>query len=371
MAKMFFYPLGNADSTLLHLNDGRLVLKDFFHPELEDDDKRIDLASELNDYVRSLDRDYIDVVAFSHADDDHLHGAEEFFWLEHAKKYQDENRVKIIELHVPANFITEKGLENTARVIQKEARLRLKTGAGIMIHGYPEQLNDWFNDEGIDPNSREDLIIHAGELIPGFNVKNGGVEIFVHSPFSFELEDEEENRNDNSLVWHITFFEGDQTCTAILGADAGHDAWANIVYLTEKNDHEEKLSFDLFRISHHCSYKSLSEDKGESETIPRKEVEKIFQQGHDKCILISSSLPIPDEDTDQPPHYQAKAYYEKVVKDKGNENNFFVTMEWRSVENPKPIIVETGGGNNGFTIKKSAGSFVASQVTQRQPPRVG
>ena len=44
-------------------------------------------------------------------------------------------------------------------------------------------------------------------------------------------------------------------------------------------------------------------------------------------------------------------------------------MEWRSIDDPKPIVIETG--KFGFTIKKSEGSFIASQVTRRQPPRVG
>ena len=366
---MIFYPLGNADSTLLHLDDDRLILKDYFCPVLNDDDKRVNLANELGDYVRSLDRDHIDIVAFSHADDDHLHGAEEFFWLQHAKKYQDEDRIKISEMHVPANFIIESELENSARIIQQEARHRLREGEGIIIHGYPEQIKEWLDDEGIDSDTRKEILIHAGDLIPGYTSENGGVEIFVHAPFSFQIEEGEENRNDNSLVWHVSFFEGDSTQTAILGADAGHETWANILYLTEKNGHDERITFDLFRISHHCSYKSLSEEKGETETIPREEVAKLFDQGKEECILISSSWPISNEDSDQPPHFQAKAFYERVVKEKGNENKFYVTMEKPNEENPKPIIVETG--KFGLTVKKAAGLIAAAQVTRRQPPRVG
>jgi hypothetical protein len=369
MAKMIFYPLGNADSTLLHVKDDRLILKDYYRPELEEDDKRVDLSLELGDYVRSLDRDYIDLVAFSHADDDHLCGCDEFFWFECDRKYQGEDRIKINELHVPANIITETGLENSARALQREARHRLRKGQGIRIHGYPEQLDDWFKTEGINPKAREGLLLHAGNLIPGYSAENGGIEIFIHSPFSFKLEEEEENRNDNSLVWHITFFAGDKKWKAILGSDATHQDWADIVKLTEINKNDDRLAFDLFRISHHCSYLSLSEDKGETVTIPRKEVANLFEKGNENCILISSSLPIPSEDTTQPPHFQAKAYYEKVVQEKGNSNNFYVTMEFPDEEDPKPIIVETG--IYGFTVKKIAGLSVAAEVTRRQPPRVG
>ncbi|MCG3139199.1 MAG: hypothetical protein HDKAJFGB_00061 [Anaerolineae bacterium] len=369
MAKLIFYPLGNADSTLIHLKDDRLILKDYYRPELEKGDKRVDLALELGDYVKSLDRDYIDLVAFSHADDDHLCGCDEFFWFECDRKYQSEDRIKIKELHVPANLITEAGLENSAKSLQKEAHYRLRKGQGIRVHGYPEQLVEWFKSEKIDPKTREGLLLHAGDLIPGYSAEKGEVEIFIHSPFSYKLEEEEENRNDNSIVWHLTFFAGSEVRKVILGADATHQDWADIVKLTEINKNEDRLVFDLFRISHHCSYLSLSEDKGKTITTPREEVIRLFDKGNSKCILISSSWQILNEESDQPPHFQAKAFYKEVVQEKGNSDNFYVTMEFPDAEHPKPIIVETS--IYGFTVKKAAGLSIAAEITRRQPPRVG
>ena len=71
MAKLIFHPVGNADSTLIHLDDGRLILKDYFKVEPTDGDKRVDVEKELRDYLKDQDRDDLDVTAFSHADDDH------------------------------------------------------------------------------------------------------------------------------------------------------------------------------------------------------------------------------------------------------------------------------------------------------------
>lgn len=369
MAKMIFYPIGNADSTLIHLKDDRLILKDYYRPVLEEGDKRVDMAIELGDYVKSMDRDYIDLVAFSHSDDDHVCGCEDFFWFEHDTKYQSKDRIRIKELHVPANIVTESELEDSAKILQKEARYRLRQGKGIKVYGYPDQLAEWFKKENIPSSIWEDLSLHAGETIPGFSSKNGNVEIFIHSPFSFRLEGDEENRNDNSIVWHITFFTGEKELKAILGADATHEDWANIVKLTEINKNEKRLVFDLFRISHHCSYLSLSEEKGKNETTPREEIVRLFEHGNENCILISSSWEIPAENTIQPPHFQAKAFYKKVVENKGSSNNFYVTMEHPDKEHPKPIIVETSV--YGFTVEKAAGMRVATEVTRSQPPRVG
>lgn len=369
MAKLIFYPLGNADTTLIHLNDGRLVLKDFFRPEFLKDDKRIDLRDELGDYVRSLDRDYIDVVLISHADDDHLHGAEDFFWLEHSEHYQGGDRIKINDLHVPSNFIVEPGLEGTAKIIQQEARHRLKEGRGILIYGFPYEVDTWFKKEGIDPKTRNNLLIHAGQFVPGFSKESGNVEIFVHAPFSFMLEGDIENRNDNSIVLQLTFFEAENGLAVILGADAEHETWANIVKLTKINGNQDRLDFDLFRISHHCSYTALSSEKGDIETTPREEVAELFENGNDKCLLISSSWPISTEESIAPPHFQAKAFYKKVVTKKGEPANFLVTMEEPDENLPKPIIVETS--RYGLIVKKTVGLATASQVIRRQPPKVG
>jgi hypothetical protein len=61
----------------------------------------------------------------------HCGGSGDFFWLEHALKYQGEGRIKIKELWVPAGAILEDGCEDSARIIRQEARYRLKMGSGI------------------------------------------------------------------------------------------------------------------------------------------------------------------------------------------------------------------------------------------------
>jgi hypothetical protein len=72
------------------------------------------------------ERNAYEVVAFTHLDTDHTKGASEFFWFDHAKKYQDEERIQIDELWVPAAVIMEEGCCDDAAVIQAEARHRLR-----------------------------------------------------------------------------------------------------------------------------------------------------------------------------------------------------------------------------------------------------
>ena len=65
MAKLIFYPLGNADGSLIEFDDGRLMVNDYYRPEsFEKDDKRIDISEELQKILDSKSRDYFDIVAF-------------------------------------------------------------------------------------------------------------------------------------------------------------------------------------------------------------------------------------------------------------------------------------------------------------------
>src|ERR1700722_2292441 len=99
MAKATFYPLDNADSTLIELADGRLILKDYCnYAWAGDGDRTVRLDQELRAVLAEKRRDRFDVGAFSHSDDDHTHGAEDFFWLDHVEHCQGKDRIKIDEL---------------------------------------------------------------------------------------------------------------------------------------------------------------------------------------------------------------------------------------------------------------------------------
>ncbi|WP_320236178.1 hypothetical protein [Mesorhizobium montanum] len=96
-------------------------------------DKRIDLPKALHDELDDAGRESFRVVAFTHLDDDHICGARDFFWFDHARILQGDDRVKIDELWVPAAAITETDLEGDAWTIRAEARHRLKEGYGVKV----------------------------------------------------------------------------------------------------------------------------------------------------------------------------------------------------------------------------------------------
>lgn len=368
MARMLFYPLGNADCTAIEFEDGRLMLVDFAHYEEaeSEEDKRVDLKAELRQLLDETKKSSFAVVAFTHADQDHVNGAEEFFYLEHAEKYKEDGRPKITQLWVPACMVTESGLEGSARVIREEAKDRLRKYSGIRVFGQPDSLDKWAERKGLDLKKIHRLIVTAGSMAPGFTHEKGGVEIFAHSPFSFTMEDEEEPRNDNSIVLHLTFLVDGTPTRVFLGADAEHATWENIVYITEKHGKDERLDWDVFRVSHHCSWSALgpSEEKRTGKSIAA--VETLFDRAADRPILIASCAPVPDRSTSDPPHRQAAKYYRDVAA--LHDGEFVVTMGHPSSSAPEPLVI--GIDALRATLQKRA-AIGGAAVVKRKAPRVG
>ncbi len=376
-AHINFFPLGNADTLRLDLADGRKVLVDFaaMCNQSDEDDKRCDLPNLLKQDLRKTNRNDFDAVCITHTDTDHCKGFGDFFWLEHATKYQDEDRVKIKELWVPAAAILEVGLKDDARLVREEARYRLREGKDVLVFSHPDALKEWFKDEGIDFEKRKHLIIDAGNFVPGYS-KEGKekVEFFVHSPFGWRQDENSQiSRNDDSIVLHATFVEKGRETRLLMASDITHETITDIVKVTRKHDNEDRLRWDIMKLMHHCSYLSLGPERGEKETEPVSEVKWLFEnQREDNSIIVSSSEPIPqkhseEDKSDQPPHRQAANYHRRISDEQNGQ--FLVTMEYPSKANPKPLIYKAA--ERGIAPVLAAPIISTSTTAAASTPRAG
>jgi hypothetical protein len=358
------YPLGNADSTLFKLSSGKNILFDYAAMKTEEvNDGRCDLAAELN---KDVEADFFDVVGFTHADMDHVKGFADYFYLQHATKYQAGNRKKINDLWVPAQVILEEGCEDETKILRAEARYRLRNKKDIKVFSKPGKLKDWLSKEGIPFDDVKHLIVDAGQMVPGWDDSNDEVAFFAHAPFALSSNGEDINRNNACLIIQATFTNIPQTQFLLL-ADADWQLLHEIVVLTERFENQYRLAWDIIHISHHCSYLSLSPEKGKEVTHPVEPVKRLFEEyGKEKCILISPSWIIPDlcEDV-QPPHRQAFNYYKAVAENKSGE--IMVTMEFPDKIHPAPI--EISVNNYGATILKTI--IPQGFASDRQPPKAG
>ncbi len=374
MTKLTFFPLGNADTTLVELKDGRRMLVDFADMRsTQAGDKRCDLPTFLRQDLKEAKRKDYAVVAFTHLDVDHTKGASEFFHLDHAKAYQGDGRPKIETMWVPADVVTETDLADDARMIRQEARHRLRRGSGIKVFSRPERLRWWFEKEGIRIEDRAHCIVDAGQLVGGFSLAADGVEFFVHSPHATRSDRNElEDRNGGSLVFQARFREGTYDTDVLFAADVDHEVIAEIVRITRYHDNDDRLHWNVYKLPHHCSYTAVGPVKGVDLTEPTTEIEWLCEdQGERNGFIVAPSCPIPAKGTAadvnvQPPHRQAAEYYRSRVL--AQRANLLVTMEEPRIAAPEPIeIAITGRG----ALRERAGSGGAKAAAAAVAPRAG
>jgi hypothetical protein len=373
MHQVIIYPVGNGDTSQIVLNNGRRILFDYRHQN--GDGPSINLQDRLREELISANKDYFDVVAFTHSDKDHIENSTDFFELQHATKYQGTGRIKINELWVPAAMILETA-ENTEQssefvIWRQEARYRLKQGHSIRVFSKPGQLKDWLESNGISLESRLHLITDAGQLADGFTLGNDGVEFFCHSPFIKHTDEGDDLRNSAALIFNVRFQAGSNIFDYLATGDSEWCILEDIVIISKFHNNNDRLTWDLFNLPHHCSYKTLSDEKGDTETIPKPLVKELLLFGKEGAYIVSSSNPIGSDDESynqiQPPHIQAKKCYIRYLQEIGGAK-FLVTMEEPDEEKPEPIVFNIG--SDGITLK-SLVVPAAVNITSNPAPRAG
>ena len=95
--KIKFYPVNNADCTLIKLSNGKTIIIDCqFLADLNDDkgkqvmyDVKADLLKELN--KDSQDHPFVDLFINTHPHEDHCLGFGDHFYIGSADEYDDNN----------------------------------------------------------------------------------------------------------------------------------------------------------------------------------------------------------------------------------------------------------------------------------------
>ncbi len=375
VAKVHFFPLGNADTLRIDLTNGAKILIDYADMRNDDDDTdlRCDLPRELRRDLLKVGRNEYSAVCITHLDDDHCRGFGDFFWLRHARTYQDDDRIRINELWVPAAAILEDGLDGDARLVRAEARHRLREGKGVRIFSRPARLKKWIEDNGLDFESRKDLIVDAGKLVPGYTKEGPAqAEFFVHSPFGWRQDENTVvDRNEDAIVMQVTFREGTRDSCFFLGSDVNHETLSAIIQVTRKYGNDDRLLWDLMKLFHHCSYFALGPERGTDETEAVPDVKWFFEtQGRRGGIIVSPSWSIPakgskEDDDVQPPHRQAAAHHRRVARQL--DGGFVVTMDQPTKTNPKPFGYEI----TAFGIALIVGAPMVSAAAASSTPRAG
>lgn len=352
--KILFYPVSNGDTSQIILQDGRRLLFDFNHRAVgeQENSPHIDLKLILSEELKASNKKNVDVFAISHTDIDHISGAVDFFELRHAEKYQGDDRIKIETLWVPAVVLLDRvkidERSDDFALWKKEAWHRLMEGKGIRVFSKPAELMKMLavklEEKHLPANARDQFFVEAGQLVRDFTLESDGIEFFCHSPFADHEEDGTTiEHNEESLIFQVRIKVGSTLTDFFQCGDTEWGMLKHIVEITQHFQKEDRLRWHLYNIPHHCSYKALSEEKGDRETVPELKIKELLVYCHAGAYMVSSSFPIPDTSEaykqTQPPHIQARNAYESALR-KNCGTRLLVTMETPNTNTPKPIEFE-------------------------------
>jgi hypothetical protein len=169
---------------------------------------------------------------------------------------------------------------------------------------------------------------------------------------------------DKWSVFQATFQAGGTQF--LMAADTTCDIWHKIVNITRLHKNGERLKWDVYKLPHHCSYLTLSTEKGRFETKPIPNVQWLLDQGKSRAIVVSTSKPIDDVEDDQPPHFQAKNCYKTALKLK--QGKFMVTMEHPNRVSPSRLIINVTPAGASLATAAAIGS---GALVSAPAPRVG
>ena len=158
------------------------------------------------------------------------------------------------------------------------------------------------------------------------------------------------DRNSSSIVVQARFkdkdTDQDHVTFAIFGGDADHYKWEKIIEISENNNNEKYLKWDLFLAPHHCSwtfFNDVSYDKKENQTPKDYSLKFLNDYKESGGKIISSSKKIVKEKPN-PPHKPAKDEYIKAL---GSKDNFYELAIIPKEKSPEPV--EFIVTNNGVT----------------------
>ena len=358
-----YYPVGNADCTLIKLDNGKTIIVDCqILSDLTDGhgkqvmfDVKADLLSELK--KDGSGRPFVDLFISTHPHDDHCKGfAGNFYHGDVADYDKDKNKDEII---IEELWITPRGLKNDlsapAEDVRKEAKRRRKLydedadfkgskGNYLRIIGY---------DKDKEFDSRYCYV--PGKLVTTVHETSlSWLEIFVHAPFKEDVETSKkyDDKNATSVVVQFGFKIDGYTgykSRVLMGGDAEH----------------EKLKWNIFLAPHHCSWSFFNEPDNKKEIKPSAEAILDKQIGNYAHIIASSNEI--KNDNNNPPCYEAKQQYVKKLK--SGSSHFLNTATHSKVGSiPQPIVFKIN--ENGKTLRENATVAGASSVSN-PAPRVG
>lgn len=379
-ASLHFPPVGNGDMTLIKVEDGKTLLIDCNIRQKADSDSNetFDAGTWLREQLERDDegRLYVDGFVNSHPDLDHIAGLRNHFHLGPIEDWsEDDDKIVIGEmLSSPIVFRRASAshpLCADAKAWNTEARRRVKVfeDNGSAEHG--DRIRILGEDIDGKTHDLEDILTRVTENLSNLNGGPAAFDCLLLGPLSHSDDEDDEDlltKNNSSVVMRFDLHHDGETdgCLFLTGGDSEVVIWEKIWAREEGSP--ENLTYDVLQSPHHCSWRSLSHDSwsdsGEEAEVS-DDAREALAQSRDGCIIVASSKPIKDEDTD-PPCIRALREYEAIADD--SDGVFKCVGEEPNEQNPDVLVIEVtnkGPKIRAKTAKKTKAAFAG--VTGKLP----
>ncbi len=372
-----FYPVDNADNILIKLIDDSTIQIDCQIREGEENANGVKIFDVKKDLLKELKRDsknnpFVDLFVLTHPHKDHCFGFEGNYYGGNPDEYSDINRendeIIIGELWVTQQIFLN-DLCQQAILIRKEAKRRRE-----LFEKDPKKADTYGNRIRIIGYNDLDKTVEGLHYTPGtiVNKFNGKVsdfiEFFIHAPFKSDLVigRAEKDHNSTSIIFQASFrlAKGGHTITrALFGGDADHYKWEKVLRISESNNNQDKLMWDIFLSPHHCSWSFFNDRPYEDNKTPKDYALELLDYRQGNAYVVASCVKIEDDDNN-PPHHQAKEQYVKKV----GSGYFRNTAINKSSLAPEPLefVIEV----NGIKLTKTE-SAAAFGIIGNSTPRAG
>lgn len=385
-----FFPVDNGDMTLIKFGDAAsttLLVDVNIRQDADDPDGDArDVAKDLRDRLKNDEngRPYVDAFLLSHPDQDHCRGLSRHFHLGPLADYpddkKDDNDKKIVIREIWSSPIVFRRASKThtlcddARAFNTEARRRVKVNRD---KNFAVAAGDRIQIMGEDIDGKtDDLGPILRKVDETFNTINGNASSFFSArllaPIDASNDEELEEclvKNQSSVIVNFTLAADAQTpdgAKFLTGGDAEVFIWNR--QWERHNDEPEVLEYDIMQTPHHCSWHSLSYDSW-SDLGEEAEVDdgarNALSQTRDGAIIVASSKPISDDDSD-PPCIRAKREYQSIVDDV--KGAFYCTGEYPKADAVEPLVFTVTAQGVQPPSKKEAGSKAAAVVSSARTP---
>ncbi|MFK5938590.1 MAG: hypothetical protein QM497_09380 [Sulfurimonas sp.] len=363
-SKIIFYPVDNGNMILLKLKDNTTILIDIHIRKKSHNDNEEEFYDVLSHLKDNLEKDsngryFVDAFLLTHLDHDHIGGLRDNFYLGHIDDYKDDEKIVIKETWSSDRFrqrqTDDRNFSDDAKAYNQEIKRRVK------LYKEKKRVQEEGNRViivGGDDEEIKNITYEIGKTISKVNSKNlDNFKINILGPLEQQENEDKETfdaKNRGSIILQLEITVGNYTNKVLLTGDAEVDVCEYMNDIYDSN----KLEYDILCTPHHCSMASLGRKKDKSKKGGyeiSKDAKKTLSHAKSGATIISSSKEILD-DENNPPHYEAKQEYIKIINNR--KDDFLCTGEYPKKSSIEPIVIEfTSGGTqlkNGGSKSKVA-----------------